>query len=439
MSLELLTGVFGSCGDPSWIDNNSAVELVVKTNPIAFDTLRLLEADEVYAENLNSPSDSKIQAAYDSGSAGELVPNSTFRLKLPRIIHKSVVAKNLADLLSINTATHTEPKSYFLVKAEDSGASFCFTGQASLVNATPLVRNYHEALKLWELIENRADYRLQATRHLFFFGVRKTEIAPSFSVKDLGEPIALEAIHKFVSNTDRAETRGEIFQSALSRFLKDQKSDQAFSYLLRKSDIFAKRLKEGLAIFLSEHSPEKLAQEAQEKYLEFVEKLEKVVSGIGAKSLTIPAAVLFAVKEAEFGQKWTTLNSIILISTVLYLATMFVVFLSQRAILKVLEKTIIKTKIDLKEQGLDEANEILGDSFAKLEIRRFRTEFAAWCMFLLSFIPLLAVLYAVFCACLPEASTYTIKLSPTNSVQVIQNAGSQSLIVSGTNSATGNP
>jgi hypothetical protein len=428
MPLELLNDLFGSCSDPKWNGSNDAINLVVEKNPVAFDLLRRLEPDDVFVENLSSPTNPKIQTDFNSRKPGELTIKTSFRLRLPRIINKSVVAKNLADLLSLSSATYKEPRVYFLVSVEDSDKSFCFNGPASLSSATPLVKRYHDALKLWQAFESQAEHSVQATHNLLFFGIRKTEIAPRFSVKDLeDDDIALPEILEFISNKDREETRREIFRSVLSEFLQYQNVDRAFSFVLRQSAMFARKLKEGLAIYLSEHSPEKLAQEARTKYLELVEKLEKIVGGMEAKSLTIPAAVLFAVKEADFGGGWTTLNTIIIISTALYLITMFVVFLSQSAILNLLKTTIDKTTKELKAQGLDENNPILSDSFSKLEIRLGHTQIGSRFIFGFSFVPLLAVIYAVFCACPSEPSSYTIKLTPTNGVQIIQNTNATSL------------
>jgi len=176
-----------------------------------------------------------------------------------------------------------------------------------LSKAPPLVKRYHDALKLWQAFESQAEHAVQATHHLLFFGIRKTEIAPRFSIKDLEDAdIALPEISEFITNTDRKETRKEIFHSVLSEFLQYQDVDRAFSYLLRQSTMFARKLKEGLAIYLSEHSPEKLAQEARAKYLELVDKLEKIISGMEAKSLTIPAAVLLAVSQPSIPATSTT-------------------------------------------------------------------------------------------------------------------------------------
>jgi hypothetical protein len=206
----------------------------------------------------------------------------------------------------------------------------------------------------------------------------------------------------------------------LSEFLQDQSCDRAFAYILRQSPLFARRLKEGLAIYLSEHSPEKLAEEAEAKYMELAEKLENIVGGMEAKSLTIPAAILLAVREADFGERFTTLNVIILISTALYSLTMIVVFISQKAILKWLKATLSKTNAKLRDKGLDDRNPILSESFVKLEERRIHSEWCSRFMVGFSFVPLVAVIYAAFFAWSSAPSSYTLKLTPTNGLQIIQ-------------------
>jgi len=425
MPLELLTGVFGACSAPKWSDNNSAIDLVVEHKSISFETLKQLESSNVFAESLLLPSNPKIQADFNSGKPGELPPKTSFRLRLPRVVSGQVVAKNLADLLSISAATYRVPTEYFLVNNEDSGQHFCFSGQASLSKATPLIKRYHDAIALWRIIEGQAEHSVASTRQLLFFGIRKTEIAPGFSLKDLAEDIAVAEILDFAANPDRVETRKEIFRSVLSEFLQDQKPDRAFSYLLRQSALFARRLKEGLAIYLSDHSPEKLAKQAQSAYLDLADKLEKIVSGMEAKSLSIPAAVLLAVKESDFGRNWTALNVLIIVATFLYLITMLIVFLSQRAMLNVLGTTISKTIKELREQGLDEKNPILSDSFAKLQSRRAHTQIGSRLMLGFSFVPLAAVIYAVFCASPAAPPSYTLKVTPTNGIQIIQSPSSQ--------------
>lgn len=118
MSLNLLNEVLEACHAPTWSGNNDAVDLVVEKGSIVFDTLRQLQSNNIYAEGF---SNAKIQADFNSNKAGELPLGTKFRLRLPRIVAECVVAKNLADLLSVDSATYREPRSYFLVGLEKAG------------------------------------------------------------------------------------------------------------------------------------------------------------------------------------------------------------------------------------------------------------------------------------------------------------------------------
>jgi hypothetical protein len=407
LTLNSLATVLESCEDPTWLLGNSQIQLTVKTTgSVSLRTLIGLRDSEVWAERL---SDAAVQAQFDKDQPGELKPGAGFTLKLPRNVRKNVVAKDLADLLSLDLATSQTPAAYFLVKEEQTEKMFCFTGASSLPAAPLRVKGYHNAIEFWTLIKARANY-VTSTGSLLFFDVRRTEIMPCFVLNDLTYDISVKEVKKFLESQEKPETRAEIFRSVLSEFLRDRPTGKAFGYLLRDSGLFAQRLQEGWNIYLSKFSPKELTEEAVAKHLDLAEKLEKIIGGMEAKSLTIPAAVLLAVKEVRFGVGWTTLNTIILIASALYLAAMTVAHLSQRATLKLLKTTIAKTKEDLKTQGLAESNSVLTGSFGSLENRSWNSSFGSWAMWIFSWVPLIAVLYAIFFA--PPAAQPLSESSP---------------------------
>jgi hypothetical protein len=405
MSLCSLDIVLKACSAPEWTPSSDEVRLSVVKGSVRFDVLRDLENSDVFAANIAHQGEPDLQTLYDNGASGELREGTAFSLRLPRVVDRWVVAKNLEDLLALHSATWQEPKAYFLITEEESNNPFCFEGEESLQTAPKLVRRYHEALKLWACIRGQAEH-IADTESLMFFGIRRIEIVPRFEARDLKEDISLKEISDFINNRDRKETRAEIFRSVLSEFLRDRQPERAFAYVLRSSTLFARRLVEGLAIYLSANSPEKLTEEATAKHFELAEKLEKVITGMEAKSLSIPAAVLLAIKEVHFGERWVALNVIILGSAVLYLAAMTVAHFSQRAMLKLLQDTINKAVEDLRNQGLDDANPVLAKSFKSLKTRRANSALGSWVMWFFSIVPLIAVLYAaLFASPSPKPNT----------------------------------
>jgi hypothetical protein len=178
MSLDLLHQVFAACDIPVWSRTHDAITLTVKGPPITFELLKALEEESIFACLHSSPVNAKAQADFNANKLGDLVPQSTFTLTLPRVVSKCVVAQNLTDLLSIGSAAYTVPKSYFLLSVEDSGKPFCFTNSDSLSKATSLVKRYHDAIRFWNIIESLAEHSVTATPHLLFFGIPRIEIAP---------------------------------------------------------------------------------------------------------------------------------------------------------------------------------------------------------------------------------------------------------------------
>lgn len=397
-----MEALLAACTAPEWVSQNE-VRLVVVSAPISFETLRELALqNDVFARQ----TDLATQALYDDGSPGVVRVGDSFTLILPRVVSRSVVARNLADLLSLSSATWTLPTAYFLITEEQSQRSFCFIEDECLRSASRLVIRYHDAVKLWALVRNQAEHRTE-NETLMFFGVRRTVLMPLFDIHDLQDDIALNEINDFLTNQDRHETRATIFHSVVSEFLRDRKPEESFAYLLRTSGLFARRLTEALAIFLSTNSPERLTEEAVAKHFELAEKLERVITGMEAKSLSIPAAVLIAIKEVHFGERWVALNTVILASAALYLAAMTVAYFSQRAMLKLLGETIDKAVKDLRDQGLNETNPVLAVSFASLRRRLQNSQVGSLAMWIFSTVPLISVLYAGFIAPIPPKPTVT--------------------------------
>lgn len=422
MTLCLLSKVLDSCDAPVWESNNRIRLTVKKDATVSLSDLIAQKGAEVYTSQISDPSR---QSQFDKNETGDLPTGLSFILTLPRNIRKTVVARNLADLISIDSATWQTPPTYFLVEEEETKKPFCFIGDVT--TAPHKVKNYHRAIEFWELVAAKAEYTT-ATRSLLFFGADRLELKPGFKLNDLTSEIKLDEVKQFQTSEISPEIlkllrsklddstgidldevkqfldkqsrdiRTQIFRSVLSEILRDQPAEEAFACLLRSSSLFAQRLNEAWKIYISTFSPQKLNDQAVAKHLELTEKLEKIIGGMEVKSLTIPAAVLLAVKEVQFGGRWTTLNTIILAASVLYLLAMTVAHFSQRSTLKLLKTTIEKTTKDLKAQGLAESNAVLKDSFVNLENRRTNSARGSWAMFIFSLIPLIAVAYAAFLA-----------------------------------------
>jgi hypothetical protein len=383
--------VLESCSRPEWTEPDN-IQLTVIGLPVPFALLRNLRDADLFA----SVEDRALQREFDEDREDQVANGKVINVRVPRTVNRFAVARDLKDLLSIPEAVTQEPAAYLFWDENARNGVFSRVRGDALADAPEQVRHYHEALGFWKVLQDRADHIDSSNGNLLFFGIRRTEIAPGFGLEDIMDGVAVQEIEGFVGNLDRQETRYEILASVLSEFLRDQNPANAFPRLLRDSVTFARRLKEGMAIYLAEHSPEKLAEEGRVAGLELSEKLENLIASLEVKSLSIPVAILLAVKEVDQGAGMTALNTVIAASAVGYALTMTFVHQSQKTLLELLKKTILNTKKELKDKGLDEANPILRETFGSLEKRRANASRGSSTMCIFSWAPAVCVLCAMW-------------------------------------------
>ncbi|MFA6286107.1 MAG: hypothetical protein WC661_01885 [Opitutaceae bacterium] len=378
----------------NWQEHDT-VEMVL-SHPIGFSPLRELSEAGVTVTLPDA-----LQVAFDrhTTDTGEVGIDEKIKLKFSLTLEGFVAAQSLEDLLRLPEACTREPAVYALFGNKTADADFTYTAHikgASLDSATDAIAGYHQTIDLWCLLEQRSDHIEEGTGALLFFGVRRTEIQSGFKLVDLPPRDTVKEIEAFVADEDRRATRLQIFKAELSDFLRDCSPRESFTHLLLGCDRFARRLREGLAIYLSEHSPQKLADEAKASALTLSEKLEKVISGLETKSLTIPVALILAVKDVSPGTGFTVLNLAIAAAALLFAVTMTFVHISQLTLLDVLRDTTSATRADYRRKGLEEKNPVLAIQFGGLETRCSRARVGSWIVCITSWTPLLLCVLAVW-------------------------------------------
>ncbi len=375
---------------PVWT-SESEFELGEAREDVEFSALRAL-SDAGFVSVLV---DNRLQALYDSGQSGALPKGGSLILQVPRRWGHLVVARNFDDLLSLPLAHEAIPTAYLVCDIAGQKSPVSFIQEDPIDILPDPLDLYHNALNLWILIKSFADHTNESGS-IFFFGTRRIELAPGFSKKDLVRPHWTGPILEFMTDQDRAETRREILLAVLSDMLRDQKPEESFRYLLGHTDVLRRQLKEGMAIYLAEHSPEKLASEARASALAFSETLEKIIAGLEAKVLTIPAAILLSVKDIQGGLGFSGVNMMILLSLAVFGGTMWTIHLSQHDLIGQLLKTIDSAIADLKRKGLDNENPVLKDKFSSLRTRAQRALIGSDWIRWAGVVPLISMLVFAF-------------------------------------------
>ncbi len=387
-ALTTLLGCFAA--KPQW-NGEKEFTLHGALQPVPFSLLREFDGSGI----VPAIEDGKTQHEFDLGNDGQVAIGISIAVRVPRQWDTLAVARDFGSLLVIPRAMEDEPVAYIILEWGSERAPISFVSGDKQHLLPVVIQRYHQALELWTLLKKQA-HHVQPEGHLLFFFTRRMEIAPGFGQSELENQLWVPPIMAFVNNEDRQETRQEIFVAALSELLRDQAPDKAFGCLLRSTNLFTTRLKEGMAIYLSEHSPEKLAAEALASAITLSDSLEKIIGGLEAKALSIPAALLLAVKEIKPGGCLDALNVIIIMSLVSFATTMLFIHRSQSDLIEQLLQTIKATIEDLKRKGLDKDSSVLKGRFQGLEKRAARAKSGSLTMCWASWMPLACVAYVAF-------------------------------------------
>ena len=247
-----------SLGKLTWIASNE-VQLLIEKTSLNFDELRSLR-DFGLQTNLATQTEQRL---FDSNGAGSVQAGSPIDLTVPRQWSKLVVARNMKDLLSFPNAHVSVPAAYLLLELQKGESAASFVEGDTTDQLPPVQHRYHQAVELWNILKSCADH-LNAEGNLMYFGPKPSEIMPGFDLeilerRQLWEP----GIRKFISDRDRLEVRQQIFRSCLGDLLRDTTPDHAFRTFLQSTDVFERHLREGMAMYLADNTPEKLATEGR--------------------------------------------------------------------------------------------------------------------------------------------------------------------------------
>ncbi len=332
-----------------------------------------------------------VTRAYETLNSNTLPTGCKVILKVPKRASKIAVVKSVDELIEMPAVQSGDLAAYIVC---DATCIYSYVANDGAVADTDELRSLSQVIEFWNLLKEISDHQ-QEDGTLLFFSIRKVEVSIGFAKADLGGS-EIPWILKFARDLDREEVRREIFKSMLAEMLVDQSPEKAFSFLLNSLKPFSRRLKEGLAVYLSDHSPAKLQKGAEEKALSYTEKIDKLVSGMEAKSLTIPAALLVAYKEAAAGEPLLMGgNLVVLVTAMLYLLTMVWAHFTQRDLVAQLDGTVMAFAEDLERKGLDADNPVLKSVCPSLKARIKYAGFATWVMCICAGLPLLCIILQI--------------------------------------------
>lgn len=371
----------------SWQDSEIVGELELDHN--VYELINALDAESLIYPNVVI--DSKTYTLQELSIEKHKGMNLKVRLQPPRNpIGEVYFAKDLDDLLSIKKFKLTEPKIYYL-------ASEDYYNLKSEPNSA--TKEYLSVIKLISIIQKISDHiELNGDKSKSIILVKGKLVIPiNYCKNDLRSFEKIEELSLDLLAAPQIENKIEILRSTLFESLANIPEEERFHYLLRTFDFIYQKYRDNFNLFLSEFSFDKIKEEVIERKVEYIHKLNKVVSDIQNKILAIPIALLLISTQMSQSENDYLKNFIILLGSYVFLLLMHFLVNNQLNTLEVIKGSIEHSKDTLlnKYASLSTKFEGVFDELL-IRYRRQKTILSIiWFMALLSFLICL-VLFLIF-------------------------------------------
>ena len=294
--------------------------------------LKLLIDDELLESNviLNGKNITLDELSFEHKRQQEV----TLRLVVHNLSkHNFFYIENLEELLE-RYSTEKPDKNYYIHSLD-----YVSTSQTT----PPEIKSYYNALQVIDVLKAISDHieKKYPELELIFFQKEKLEILTRYSAMDLVNFDGINNLHSELTESDDKEKRQAIFKAVLIEVLKNQSKKERFSTILTSLDLFYEKYKNNYALYLSDFSFEKIKSEFEKEKIDYVKKLNQVITDIQNKIIAIPIAFILVGTQFEKAEQITVKNAIILIAAIIFSSLLHILLSNQRSTL--LE---IKTEID---------------------------------------------------------------------------------------------
>lgn len=186
----------------------------------------------------------------------------------------------------------------------------------------PEIRNYIDAVKLWNLLQNSSDHISNQGISLYFIKTHdaKLEIRCEYVAADLCELKDLsEFAQNYLSSDHHKDQKRTIIRNAILETFKG-KLIIDYSEFLPKFEEFSQRVRSAYILYTTDFSFEKLRSEVDKQNLDDMIRLNKTLSEIQNQLLAIPAAMLLvgsSVKPDVLGSNIAVLIGVVIFSWIM--------------------------------------------------------------------------------------------------------------------------
>jgi hypothetical protein len=272
-ALKLLT--------PSWKDGERLLEAEMELNADLLEELKKYSGSSLINELL-TPLNARTKRRIDIGTLDTKSFGKIFKIEF--ILDGEIkFYQNYDELVSRHPV---EPPPSFLLTSEPEGFVYfpCNTPTGKL-------KHYFEVHDIWNYLLKKSDDH--NSKSIMFLYRQKLEIFNKYCADDLTN--GFDGLAKFISLIDSDEKhdleKGHILQNTLITMLSNIDRSERFTYFLKNFSMFSLRFDEAYQAYVVGFSFDELREEYEEKYRDYMVKINDLISSSLTKSLAIPATI----------------------------------------------------------------------------------------------------------------------------------------------------
>ncbi|HDM8271860.1 hypothetical protein [Scandinavium manionii] len=234
---------------------------------------------------------------------------------------KKLRSLGLAIYKDLNEAINLSPKAkekFILIQSPD-GKTALYPNETIKGH----ILHYIQISKVWEVLVNSSDD--DDGNSCTFLGARKSFVSLHYELDDLD--LELDGFSKFMKLMDledHKEEKNKILSNTIFSFTSNKDLKFRFRTILKRFSTFVERFEENYHAFAVGFSFEKIRNEYEEKFRDYLSKINSVLSESLTRSLAIPASTVLtftAIKSSSEGQVQD-----ILLNSGTFFVSLFVLF-----------------------------------------------------------------------------------------------------------------
>lgn len=234
---------------------------------------------------------------------------------------KKLRSLGLAIYKDLNEAISLSPKAknkFILIQAPD--------GKIDLYPNETIkgrILHYIQISKVWEVLVNSSDD--DDGNSCTFLGARKSFVTLHYELDDLD--LELDGFSKFMKLMDledHKEEKNKILSNTIFSFTSNKDLNFRFRTILKRFSTFVERFEENYHAFAVGFSFEKIRKEYEEKFRDYLSKINSVLSESLTRSLAIPASTVLTFTAIKSGSEGAVQD--ILLNSGTFFVSLFVLF-----------------------------------------------------------------------------------------------------------------